>query len=258
MTIPATTSGFQAREAHLYLPPAYRAGQGTPLPVLVMLSGVPGDTGDWFAAGDLAARLDAYAAGHDGLAPIVVAPDDTGAGDEDLLCMDSPLAKVDTYLSQDVPRWVGTQLHADPDTAHWAVGGLSYGGTCAYELAVRHPSLFPTFLDFSGENRPMHDTVAQAIDDVFAGDADAYARQDPLAILAHTSFPSSAGVLAAGDEDEPYHGEQQEVLAACRRAGMSVQWRELPGGHEWSLWTRFFQDSLPWLGHRQGLDGAAR
>ncbi|GHF66734.1 hypothetical protein FNH07_02760 [Amycolatopsis bartoniae] len=257
-SIPAASSGFAARDAHLYLPPGYRPGQQQRLPVLIMLAGVPGDTGDWFTNADLQPELDAFATQHGGRAPIVVAPDDTGTGDEDLLCMDSPKAKLDTYLSQDVPQWITQHLAADPDTHHWAVGGLSYGGTCAYELAVRHPALFPTFLDFSGEKHPMHDTVASAVDDVFDGDSAAYRRQDPLAILATRTFPGSAGVIAVGDDDEPYTSEQQIVLEACRRAGMQVEWRELPGGHDWSLWAEFFRQALPWLAQRLSLDRPAR
>lgn len=258
VTIPGTVSGFAAREAHVYLPPGYTPGQSARFPVLVMLAGVPGGTGDWFTNADLKSELDGFAAQHGGRAPIVVAPDDTGVHNEDLLCMDSPKAKVDTYLSEDVPRWITQHLAAERDTRHWAVGGLSYGGTCAYELAVRHPALFPTFLDFSGENRPMHETEAAAIADVFHGDSAAYHRQDPLNILAGRRFPDSAGVLAVGHDDEPYTSEQHAVFDACRRAGIPVQWHELPGGHAWSLWSEFFRQSLAWLGRRLGLDASGR
>jgi S-formylglutathione hydrolase FrmB len=258
VTIPATESGFPAREARLYLPPGYRPGQAARLPVLVMLAGVPGGTGDWFDNADLQQALDTFAAQHGGRAPIVVAPDDTGASDEDLLCMDSPEAKVDTYLSQDVPNWIHHQLAADPDTRTWAVGGLSYGGTCAYQLAVRHPALFPTFLDFSGEKHPMLDTVTNAVDTLFNGDSAAYRRQDPLTILATRRFPHSAGMIAVGSDDEPYTSEQHVVLTACRNAGMQVDWLELAGGHEWSVWAEFFRRSLPWLTRRMGLDQTPR
>jgi S-formylglutathione hydrolase FrmB len=192
---------------------------------------VPGGTGDWFDNADLQQVLDTFAAQHGGRAPIVVAPDGTGAGDEDLLCMDSPEAKVDTYLSQDVQNWIHHQFASDPDTRTWAVGGLSYGGTCAYQLAVRHPALFPTFLDFSGEKHPMLDTVTNAVDTLFNGDSAAYRRQDPLTILATRRFP---------------------------HAGMQVDWLELAGGHEWSVRAEFFRRSLPWLTQRMGLDQTPR
>ena len=40
--IPATVSGFRARDAHLYLPPAVLVPNPPELPVLVMMMGLPG------------------------------------------------------------------------------------------------------------------------------------------------------------------------------------------------------------------------
>jgi S-formylglutathione hydrolase FrmB len=256
VTIPATVSGFRARVARLYLPPAYPGSADAPLPVLLMVAGVPGSTEDWFTNARVRQDLDGFAAAHGGRAPIVVAADDTGVDDEDLLCMDSSLGNVDSYLSQDVPAWISQHLHADPDTSTWAVGGLSYGGTCALQLAVRHPATFPTFLDFSGEQRPTHDTVQAAVTEVFDGDAGAYSRQDPLRILATRRFPGSAGMLVVGGDDEPYTSEQRVVTGACRDAGIQITASELPGGHEWPLWSTAFTRSMPWLVRRMGLAGA--
>ena len=42
----------------------------------------------------------------------------------------------------------------DPDSEGWAVGGVSYGGTCALQLATNHPDVYPTFLDISGSAEP--------------------------------------------------------------------------------------------------------
>lgn len=254
VAIPGTVSGFPARPARLYLPPGYNPGSAVRPPVLIMLAGIPGGTGDWFELGGLQQEIEGFADRHGGRAPIVVAPDDAGADQDDLLCMDSPLGKVDTYLSQDVPRWITDHLAVDPSPRAWAIGGLSYGGTCALQLAVRHPAVFPTFLDFSGETRPTRGTRADTVNDVFAGDAAAYDRQDPAAILTTTSFPDSAGVIATGDDDPPYTGEQRAVFQACRDAGMQVRWLDLPGGHDWEVWREVFRRSLPWLAQRLNLN----
>ena len=40
---------------------------------------------------------------------------------------------------------------------------------------------------------------------------------------------------------------------ACRRAGIDVVWKELPGGHDWNVWRPGLYDSLPWLASRTGL-----
>src|SRR3546814_3201783 len=45
--IPGNVSGFDARPATLYLPPAYLADPRAELPVLVLVAGEPGSPSDW-------------------------------------------------------------------------------------------------------------------------------------------------------------------------------------------------------------------
>jgi S-formylglutathione hydrolase FrmB len=206
----------------------------------------PGSTGGWFDCAGAKTTLDRFADTHGGQAPLVISADDTGSGDQDLLCTDSPPGNVDTHLSVDLPAWVASHLRAD--TRDRAVGGLSYGGTRACELAVRHPALFSTFLDFSGEKQPMRDTKQNAVDEVFGGDTAAYDRQDPLAFLAERRFPGSAGVLVVGADDQPYPDEQKVVAAACEQAGMLIE----AGGHDRDVWTAAFDRNLPRLAERMG------
>ncbi len=151
--IPGIVSGFRARDAWIYLPPAYLS---TPpraqLPVLVLVPGQPGTPRDWFDGGRLNEVADAYAHDHSGLAPVVVVADSLGDQFSQPLCMDSPTANAFTYLSVDVPPvWIETNLQVDPDHGHWAVGGFSAGGTCALVLGgVNAPTVYPTFVDITG------------------------------------------------------------------------------------------------------------
>ena len=84
--------------------------------------------------------------------------------------MDSSLGQVDTYLSQDVPAAIKSQLRVDPDPKHWVFGGFSYGGTCALQMATNHPEEFPNFIDISGEREPTLGTHAQTVNTAFGGD----------------------------------------------------------------------------------------
>ena len=153
-SIPGTVSGFTARDAYIYLPPAYTSPSPPLLPVLILVSGQPGGPQDWVTAGNLQAQLDQFAAANNGLAPVAVVVDPNGPQDTITMCMDSNIAKADTYLSQDVPNWITAELGVDANHAHWAFGGFSYGGTCSIEMATRHPDLFPSFIDISGEREP--------------------------------------------------------------------------------------------------------
>lgn len=251
--IPATHSGFSARDAWVYLPPAYLTPHRPLLPVLMMVSGEPGSPRDWLDGGLLAQQMDRWAVAHAGLAPVVVMPDGLGALTANPLCMDSALGRADTYLARDVPDWIRSSLQVDPLTAHWAVGGLSAGGTCALQLAVAHPRLFPTFLDESGQREPTLGGHARTVTATFGGNEAAFDAVDPLHELARQRYPGSAGVVLVGTQDTDYRPQARVVAAAARAAGMSIAYVELPGSHSWPFWRAAFGRELPWLAARMGL-----
>jgi S-formylglutathione hydrolase FrmB len=253
VSIPATVSGFAARPAWLYLPPAYLARPRAQLPVLVLLSGQPGSPDDWLDGGQLAARMDAFAAAHNGLAPVVVMPDHLGTPLANPLCMDSRLGNVATYLSVDVPAWIRSTLQVDPDPSGWAIGGFSNGGTCSLQMAVTAPKVYPTFVDVSGEDEPTLGDRAATVQAAFGGDEAAFTAVNPLDVMARERFPDTAGFLVAGLQDTVYLPEAKRVIAACQAAGMDVQVDLKPGGHTWDVWGPGLEDALPWLATRLGM-----
>jgi S-formylglutathione hydrolase FrmB len=252
--IPAPASGFRARPAVVYLPPAYLDPQRRPLlPVLVMVAGQPGGPQDWLVAGKLAPILDAYAATHAGLAPVVVVPDATGASFANPLCLDSALGASASYLTDDVPAWIRGHLQVDPDPAHWAVGGFSFGGTCALQLAVRAPQVYPTFLDISGQREPTLGTRQQTADAAFGGDQAQLLARCPLTELGAHRFPRSTAMVGGGDGDELYGPDAVAVRAAAAAAGMTVEDLTVPGGHSWTVARAALGAALPRLGGRLGI-----
>jgi len=253
VVIASPVSRFAARRGWVYLPPAYLTSPRALLPVLVLLAGQPGSPIDWLNGGRLATVLDGFAEQHGGLAPVVVIPDDLGRPLANPLCLDSRLGMVETYLSTDVPAWIRSNLQVDPDPRQWTIGGYSHGGTCALQLAVRAPEVYPTFIDISGQDEPTLGDRQTTVRAAYGGDHEAFRQVNPLDILATRRFPASAAMIVAGRQDAMYRPQQQRVLAACRAAGMDVDWLDLPGGHGWSVWGPGLQQSLPWLGARTGL-----
>ncbi|MBG6224909.1 enterochelin esterase-like enzyme [Arthrobacter sp. CAN_A2] len=255
-TIPGTVSGVKTRPAYVYLPPAYLASTPANVPVLVLIHGDPGGPGDWITAGRLPAVMDAYASAHEGLAPIVVMPDSTaGTGPTPSLCLDSNYGRAGTYLAVDVPTWVKDTLKAGTHAAtDWAVGGFSYGGTCALTLATGHPASYPTFLDISGEDKPTIGAGQDAlIRNYFSGDAAAFAAQNPLDIIRSTPLPGTAGTITVGADDSFYRPQGEEVAAALKKAGVEVRLQTVPGGHTWEAWKAGLQDNVDWLMTRYGV-----
>jgi S-formylglutathione hydrolase FrmB len=258
VNVPGIRSGFRARPGYIYLPPAYLATPRPQLPVLVLLAGQPGDPRNWLDSGQLQAMMDGFAARHDGLAPVVVMPDDLGSYFANPLCLNSRLGNVQTYLTVDVPNWITSHLQVRPPGRGWAIGGLSDGGTCAIQLSTQAPRLYPFFVDISGQYEPTLGSRQLTISKAFGGDAAAFARVDPIVVLAHARFPRNAGVFVGGANDPVYTPQQQKMYLAARRAGMHVTFMELPGGHSWRVWRAGLQRNVAWLASRLGITERAR
>ncbi|MFC9769481.1 alpha/beta hydrolase, partial [Rhodococcus jostii] len=253
--IPGTVSGFQARNAQIYLPPAYFAEPRPLLPVLVLLAGQPGAPEDWLSGGRLPETMDAFAAGHDGLTPLVVIADGTGSQLANPLCLDSRLGNVATYLTMDVPAWVKSNLQVTGDPRSWAIGGLSYGGTCALQMATNYPHVYPTFLDLSGQLEPTLGDRTRTVAEAFGGDGARLAAVNPMDLMTTRRYPGTAGVFVIGRDDSEYTPGGGQAYEAAKKAGMDVHYVELPGGHSFAVWSAGLAHELDWLTRRLGLTG---
>lgn len=258
VTIPPRRSGFAARQALVYVPPAWFARPRPALPVVVLLHGTPGTPSDWFGPGLAAATADAFAAAHGGRAPILVAPDINGTEDADTECVDSPLGRVETALTEDLPAFVTSTFRTRPTGREWAVAGLSEGGSCAMMLALRHPTLFETFGNYSGLAGPrVGDTnadTASTVTGLFGGSEQAFRAHEPADLLAARRFPRLGGWWEVGDADAEPYAAQQALVPLARRSGIAVCSVVVPGGgHTFDVFSAGLADSLPWLADRLGI-----
>ena len=251
LSIPGAVSHFAARPAWMWLPPTYLASPHLSLPTVELLAGSPGSTVDWLRGGNAARTADAFAAAHHGVAPILVMPDDNGSLTTDTECVDGPQGAALTYLTVDVPAWVRATFQAATGPSSLAVAGLSEGGTCAAMLALSHPSEYAAFGDYSGLAAP---TVASVVDpgptirQLFGGSAARYLRHDPVALLRTSHFPGLGGWFECGRRDPASWHDQAELVPLARRAGLDVVDRVVAGrGHDFTLWTQAFAQSLPFL-----------
>lgn len=257
---PATLSHFRHRHAHVYLPPAWFRQSRPHLPVVLMLSGTPGDTNDWTRAGDADRTADRYAKAHDGYAPILVFADENGSTFADSECVDGPNGNAETYLIADVRREVIHRFHAAVDAKHWAIIGSSEGGTCAITLALRHPDLFATFADFGGDVSPNFGSKRTSLKALFGGNETTRRSYDPVWLLQHRSlmFANSTGLFDVGSDDQGPLRAARRIVAVATTAGLDVNLTVRPGRHNFRYWRGSFQRTLPWLGLRFGLDAYGR
>jgi S-formylglutathione hydrolase FrmB len=204
LPIPGKKSRFPAKNAYIWVPPAWVVAPTPHLPVIELLHGYPGDPSDWTRAGFADQTASTYAAAHDGVAPIIVMPDILGATGSDTECVDSPRGNAETYLTVDVPAFVHKTFLSKTGADSWAVGGFSAGGMCALMLGLRHPDIYSTFADWAGLTSPtVGETVVvgPTVQQLFGGSMQAYQEHDPLWLLQNRRFPDTAGWFEVGTDD---------------------------------------------------------
>ncbi len=249
VAIPGATSGFAARDAVVYLPPAYFANPRPLLPVLVMLAGQPGSPEDWLNGGKLAMTMDAFAREHHGLAPVVVVPDGTGSQLANPLCLDSQLGKVASYLAVDVPTWIKDAPAGRPRSA--VLGG---------RRIVLRRNVFAAVGDQPSRGvpdvpRPVRSGGADARRpptdrrQAFGGDEAAFVAVNPLDLMKSRRYPDTAGIIVVGTRDDaigaaPRRSSRQRGTRAwtcstsrCRAATVSRCGRR-GYGRRWIGWPR--------------------
>ena len=250
--IPAARSGFRARPAQVYLPPAYFRSDRPRLPVIELLHGTPGAPEDWTRAGwaDLAA--DRLAQHNAGMAPIIVMPDPNGSWWADTECVDGHAGRAETYLTDDVPTWVVATFGADGDRRAWAVAGSSAGGYCALMLGLRHRDRYSTIVDMAGLDRPTFDGGVRHL---FNGDRVAQAAHDPRVLLAaRAPGPPLSAWFEVGSADGAVTSAVRSIAASAAADGIDVHLEIVPDAHHtWRLFRRGFEASLPWTAAHIGL-----
>ncbi|MGO4592296.1 alpha/beta hydrolase [Leifsonia sp. 2TAF2] len=255
--IPPTASGFEARDAHLFVPPGWLRDPSGTRPVVEMMMGQPGNP-------TLGATLDAlYSLGDDRLnqAPFVLVVDQLGANDKNPPCADTSAGRLDTYLSQDVSAWIDASLPAPRDRVQRVIAGFSHGGECAAYLGAEHPETWGAVIDVSGPDKPGEYRPAVTRDRYFGGDQVAYEKTWPANVLASRGYPQrTVGIFIAGQEDAKFRPQVEDTATAAENAGWKVTYWAVPGeGHSGptlvkGLATGYNQLIGSWL--RSGATGA--
>jgi enterochelin esterase-like enzyme len=255
VTIPPTVSKFQAQQAYVYLPPIWFKNPEPQLPVIELIAGVPGEPSDWTRAGYADTTSTAFAQQHNGIAPILVIPDDNGDNTQDTECSNSVFGKAETYLVTDVPAYMQTEFNAAVGKHALAVAGLSAGGTCAIMLALRNPTTFSIFASYSGYASPTYenDDAQQTIAQLYGGSMADYEAHNPVALLTGGRFAGTAGYFTAGQQDPQPLAAARQLAHLAKRTGMQVCLSTPDGDHSFVSWAAAFKTSLPWLSWRLGL-----
>lgn len=241
--IAGLVSGFDARSASIYLPPAALVPNAPALPLVIMMMGYPGNPDPT----PIVPVLDQLAAQHKGLAPIVIVADQIGNGD-DPACADSQaFGNAQTYINTDVVNWARAHLNIIRDPKAWVIAGYSNGGGCAIKYGALHPDVFQNILDISGEVFPGSEDPNTVLARIYGGDQAKFDAAKPISIMASKSgaYRGVTAVFTAGGADPEYIANAHKVSDAAKVAGMTVTNAVIPGAsHVGDVVTRSFQEGM--------------
>ncbi|MGG7308883.1 alpha/beta hydrolase [Curtobacterium sp. AB451] len=244
--IPGTRSGFPARPAVVYLPPAALVRDPARLPVVLAFAGQPGAPSDMFTAGQMGTVLDAYAAAHHGRAPIVVSVDQLSAPGRNPMCVDSRLGKSASYVTRDVPAWLAAHLPVTPDRRAWGLVGFSQGATCAMQFVTADPASFGAALAISSELQPIDQNPQHSADQAFGGSVAAWRAAAPIAQMRENGLGGHALWLTAGSADRQFSENARKLGRAARAAGADTVVASAPkSGHDWNTVQWSLRTELP-------------
>jgi enterochelin esterase-like enzyme len=234
------------RNGFVYLPPQYFDPRyaRTFFPVVELLHGDPGAANGWIYALNVPGVMDREInAGRIG--PMIVVMPSTFQGKHGQACVDAPGGQLDdTYLSTDVPADVIHDFRALPQGPHWAIGGLSDGGFCAANLALRHPSSYGAVASLDGFYSPFDDLAV--MNSVFGAGSALIAQNDPstLALDRSSSLPRFWIMSGSGDTSDTRAAQSFVRILTNREPIQYVVVRS--GKHTPSAWRAALPGLLQW------------
>jgi S-formylglutathione hydrolase FrmB len=261
-------SGFHHRTEYVYLPPAWFA---TPsphaLPVVVMISGAWSTPADWVRLGNVAVKMDSFAAAHGGAAPILLFPDTGGRFNNDTECVNGPRGNVADHITKELAPYVVSQFGASSHPDNWGVVGWSMGGTCAVDLTVTHPELFHTFVDIAGDLTPNAGTKEQTVQRLYGGNEQQWTMFDTLTSMhTHDPYHNVAGWFDVSSTAKIRPGQSQltgplaakQLCAVGTSVGITCTVVTRTGNHDWAYAQIAFAQAFPWIAGQVGTPGIPR
>lgn len=150
-----------------------------------------------------------------------------------------------TYLIEELPQYLSDIFNLTPKREDTLIAGISMGGYGAFKAAFLHPDRFYAAASFSGvlslevlraiPNDPRQEEFVWIFGDLekLTG-----CKHDPAVWLKHASENPSALprlFIACGRQDDLYPLNKM-FYEACNSLGVSVNYHEEDGKHDWPFW----------------------
>ncbi|MBU0711031.1 esterase family protein [bacterium] len=200
-------------------------------PVLYLLHGWSGSFQDWPDHIDLRPLSDRYQM-------IIVCPDGGYAG----WYLDSPIPKesqYETYLSQEVIRYIDKHYRTVADSEGRFICGLSMGGHGAVRMLAKHPELYAAAGSMSGVLALTATGKKYGIVQLIGPSEDYPERWAEYSCLnlVDTLAGLNKGLIVDCGIDDFTIDVNREMHKQLMELGIFHDYYERPGGHSWDYWT---------------------
>lgn len=246
---PAPALGQSARDVRVHLPRSYAADStsGRRYPVVYLLHGFPGGSGDWLGRAHAGEIADSLAASGAIPEVILVCPDgDRGFFGRSLWAdrWDGSFPLARSFVADLVP-WVDATFRTRARAEDRALIGLSDGATGGLALLREHPGLFSAWAGHSGDYRLGMGFGMRGIVGPDPQGTQRLASLSPLLTLrSREDVPAGARLyLDCGRGDEDLE-DNRRLHARLDSLGIAHTWNEFEGSHTWDYWRRHLHQSL--------------
>jgi S-formylglutathione hydrolase FrmB len=157
----------------------------------------------------------------------------------------------ETYLTGDLIAEVDATFRTIATRNGRMIAGLSMGGYGAIKAGLRHPELYALVGSFSGAfdiTRPADVFQGERKPDVMAvfGPAGSAVRSanDVFALAAAAKTDGLPYFWIACGTSDPWLEPNREMARTLKARGLAYEYRERPGGHDWTFWDWAVQSLL--------------
>lgn len=228
------------------LPPGYTtSGATTHYPVLEAFHGYPSEPLNWVKVFHISQAVDQIVQAHQLHQPIIVMPqvEFPRGVDTEGVNGQAGQPQVETWLTRDVPAWVGQTFRVVANRNAWATIGYSAGGYVAAMAAILHPAQYGAGIVLGGYFRPDFGPFYEP----FTPTSPQARRYDLARVAAHHPPPVALWVQTSHADPLSYQTSAQFLRAT--RAPMAVHAVVLQNaGHRDSVWIALLPQALQWLG----------
>ncbi|RLV01519.1 esterase [Streptomyces griseocarneus] len=236
--------------AFVYLPPQYfqKQYERQRFPVIVAISGYPGGIDNLSKFLQIPKTASELQAQKKMQPTVIVMLRPTIAPPRDTECVDVPGGpQAETYFTKDVPEALRSAYRVGHEASAWGALGYSSGGTCALELAMRQPSVYPAAAALSADYKIKNDLTTG---NLFGGGEEGKQRErehDLIWRLKNLPAPKVSVLVTSSKKGEKNFKETEKFLKAVKEPMNASKIILDEGSHNFTTWRREIGPSLEWM-----------